>query len=206
MTRSTCALLVAGGGVLTIAGLLSCGGDNPVTPTTTTTTTTTPTTTLPSSGLHCSPTPPPLYRVTIKIHGGGDGRRVLDSRPWVINVNGYCEKHNGKGGAFCPAAAEGAPDAVDCDKMAMGQAADTGRWGPTWKYKADGGSPAQPCGENPNPGCINHPDNQFLVIAKGSGVFQACADPSIPLSTDPNYKGGRCGLCQLRDNADKSCD
>jgi hypothetical protein len=207
MTRSILAWLVVGGVVLAVGALLSCGGDGPSSSTTTTTTaTTTTTTTLPNSGLHCSPTPPPLYRIRVKVHAHhGPGRWTLDSRPEVINVDGYCEAHTGAGGDYCFAAAEGAEDAVDCDKMAVGQATDTGRWGPTWGYKPDGGSPPQPCQDGANPGCWNHDDNQFLVAAKGVGVYQACAHPSIPLSTDPRYEGVRCGLCQLSSDTDTDC-
>jgi hypothetical protein len=199
MTRSIQVALVAGA-ALTVAGLLSCGGSNPSTPTsTTTTTTTTPTTTRPSAG-DCSPTPPPLYRIRLKVHAGGGGnRRVLDSRPEVVDMDGYCLKRFGHNSFSCFTAPEGDPQMFACDKMAVGRASDTDRWGPTWAYKPNMGAPAQPCSDTANPGCINHPDNQFLVISKGQGAFQACVDATIPLSTVPNYTGSRCSWCQLKD-------
>jgi hypothetical protein len=201
MMRPIHVLLVAGA-ALAIAGLLSCGGNgNPTQPPTNPPTTTT--TTLPSPG-SCNPTPPPLYRINVKIHDNGNGnRRVLDSRPVVVDMNGYCEAHGMGSGFYCFTSREGAPDSAACDKMAVGMA-DTGRWGPTWKYQVDRGSAAQPCSSEANPGCINHADNQFLVIAKGQGVFQACAHPSIPLSTVPGYEGGRCGFCVLK-AGDEEC-
>ena len=71
-------------------------------------------------------------------------------------------------------------------------ATDTGRWGPIWT--ADG----KPCTENNEvQGCQNHPGNQLLVIAKGEGLFSACAAPEIPLSTDSRRPGSRCGLCRI---------
>jgi hypothetical protein len=207
MTRSIQVALVAGA-ALTVAGLLSCGGSPPSTPTTTTTTTTTtPTTTRPSAG-DCSPSPPPLFRMRLKVHDNGDGyRRVLDSRPEVIDMNGYCNYRGFGTAKTCFTAHEGDPQMYACDKMATGQASDTGRWGPTWAYKPNMGAPAQPCSETAKPGCINHPDNQYLVIGKGQGVFQACAAADIPLSTNPAYPGSRCSYCQLAEGQgwDKYC-
>lgn len=207
MTQSIRVSLVAGA-ALTLAGLLSCGGDgNPTKPPTTSPTTTTTTTTLPSPGA-CNPTPPPLYRVRLKVHDNGDGyRRVLDSRPEVVDMDGYCEKRGFGSARTCFTAKEGDPQMYACDKMALGQATDTGRWGPTWGYKPNMGSPASPCAWDANPGCVNHPDNQFLVIGKGQGVFQACVAASVPLSTNPEYPGSRCSWCQLAEGQgkDKYC-
>jgi hypothetical protein len=201
--------LLAVGAALTIAGLLSCGGNGSPThpPTNSPTTTTTTTVTLPSAG-ECNPSPPPLYRIRLKVHDNGDGyRRVLDSRPEVIDMNGYCLKRHGMDRRTCFTTREGDPQMFACDKMAVGHATDTGRWGPTWGYKVNMGAPAQPCSDTANPGCRNHEDNQFLVIGKGQGVFQACVDPLVPLSTSPVYPGSRCSWCQLNegDGADKWC-
>ena len=116
----------------------------------------------------CSPTPPPLYGVVVKVQVGTKGRKTLDSRPQVINMNGYCESV-GFGGFFCFTRKEDDPQSQACDYLAMGQASDTGRWGPTWT--ADG----KACTENNAiPGCQNHPANQFLAIAKGG----ACSRPA----------------------------
>jgi hypothetical protein len=197
MMRPTHALLTAAAALL-VAAFFSCGGDNTTTPSTTTaTTTTTTTTTLPSPG-SCNPTPPPLYRIRVKIHAVRSSTGwTLDSRPEVLNVNGYCEAHGMGNGDYCFTSKEGAPDAAACDMMAVGMATDTGRWGPTWGYKPDMGSPAQACRDDANPGCVNHDTNQFLVIAKGAGAYQACVNPSIPLA--PGM--GRCGFCQLKAGA-----
>ena len=182
-----------------LAGLVACGGGagsptDPPTPRPTATPTPTPTPvptpTLPA-GMTCFPTPPPLYGIAVKVQVGTSGRKTLDSRPQVINMNGYCESV-GFGGYFCFTRREDDPQSVACDYLALGQASDTGRWGPTWT--ADG----KPCTENNDvPGCQNHPGNQFLVIAKGEGLFSACAAPEIPLSTDSRRPGSRCGLCRM---------
>ncbi len=207
MIRPIHVMLAVVAAALAVAGFLSCGGSSPSTPTSTTTTTTTTTTTLPSAG-ECNPTPPPLYRMRLKVHDNGDGyRRILDSRPEVVDMGGYCEKRGFGSAKTCFTVREGDPQMFACDKMATGRATDTGRWGPTWAYKANMGAPAQACSEYSKPGCINHPDNQFLVIGKGQGVFQACAAPDIPLSTNPEYPGSRCNWCQLAEGqgADKFC-
>ena len=174
-----------------LANLVACGGGagsptDPPTPrpTVVPTPTPVPTPSLPA-GMTCSPTPPPLYGIAVKVQVGTSGRKTLDSRPQVINMNGYCESV-GFGGFFCFTRREDDPQSQACDYLAVGQASDTGRWGPTWT--ADG----KPCTDADGPGCQNHPGNQFLVIAKGEGVFSACAAPDIPLSTDPVRPGSRC--------------
>ena len=181
-----------------LAGLVGCGGgsDSPTsTPTpappvaATPTPTPSPTPALPP-GMTCFPTPPPLYGIAVKVQQDSGGRKTLDSRPQVINMNGYCESV-GFGGYFCFTRREDDPQAVACDYMAVGQASDTGRWGPTWT--ADG----KPCSADDSVGCRNHPDNQFLVTAKGEGLYSACAAPYIPLSQDPVRPGSRCGLCRI---------
>ena len=195
------ALFVVLASTAVLAGLVGCGGsDSPTTtptpaptavPTPTPSPTPNPAPPLPP-GMTCSPTPPPLYGITVKVQQvtAGGGRKTLDSRPLVINMNGYCESV-GFSGYFCFTRREDDPQAVACDYMAVGQASDTGRWGPTWT--ADG----RACTADDAQGCRNHPDNQFLVIAKGEGLFSACAAPYIPLSTDPVRPGSRCGLCQI---------
>jgi hypothetical protein len=182
---ATLALAHCGGGASTPTG----GATPPPVTLPTPTPTPTPTATLPP-GMTCFPTPPPLYGIIVKVQVGTSGRKTLDSRPLVINTNGYCESV-GFGGYFCYTRREDDPESQACDYMALGQASDTGRWGPTWT--ADG----NPCTTSDGPGCQNHPANQFLAIAKGEGLFSACAAPNIPLSTDPRRPGSRCGLCRM---------
>ena len=192
MTRSTSFLLPIGAAALTMAALFACGGgDNGTTPTTTTATTTT--TTLPAPvGLTCSPTPPPLYGINIKVHAGGDtNRKVLDSKPMVWNVDDYCARIGAGSGYYCDARREGDASAADCDKMAVGRASN-GNWGPTWYW--DG----QPCPTDTNPGCSDDPNgNQFMLIAKGPGRYEACAAADIPISNDPDRPGSRCRTCVI---------
>ncbi len=186
---------------LAIAALAACGGGgsgnpSPITtptPTPTPAATPTPRATLPA-GMVCDPTPPPLYGINVKVHTeGGANRRTLDSRPVVINVDNFCERAGFASSAkFCFTRTEGDRQAEACDYLAVGRSAETGRWGPTWSYND------KPCtAQSGEDGCSNHPDNPFLVNARGNGVFEACAASDIPLSTDPDRPGSRCGSCRF---------
>ena len=142
--------------------------------------------------LACDPTPPPLHGIKVKIHSHSGFRKIMDSRPLVEDVDGYC-KATGQSGKFCFARPEGDPQQADCDRMAMGISPDTGRYGPTWAF--DG----MPCSDegSPEPGCYHHPDNQFLAIAKGDGIVSACASPDVPIGD------GSCGGCRITRSSPK---
>ena len=111
----------------------------------------------------------------------------------VINVDNFCERAGFATSArFCFTRTEGDVQAEACDYLAVGKSPETGRWGPTWSW--DG----KPCtaapGEN---GCSNHPDNQFLLNTRGDGEYEACVAADIPLSTNPDLPGSRCGKCRI---------
>jgi len=187
-SRFVAIALLCGGGVT----LARCGGSAtpPTTPTPVPTVqptaapTPTPTPGLPL-GMTCSPTPPPLLRMQLKIHANEDGRVVLDSKPLVVNVDHYCDRVGFGDWKFCDTRIEGDPQRVACDYMAAGKSAETGRWGPTWYY--DG----QLCSTTTQ--CANHPTEQFMAIAKNSGTFMACAADTVPVSPD----GTRCGTIDI---------
>lgn len=139
----------------------------------------------------CSPTPPPLYGIAVKIHDDSGFRKILDSRPRVVNsydtVPSYCEIVDQGNGPFCFTRTEGGDQQLfACDSLAVGKALDTGRAGPTWYFN---GLPCTAEGDSAN-GCRNHPDNQFLVIAKGPGEYAACANPSVKVAPT----GSNCGV------------
>ena len=46
--------------------------------------------TLPA-GMVCDPTPPPLYGINTKVHNATGGRKTIDSRPVVINMDNFCD-------------------------------------------------------------------------------------------------------------------
>lgn len=166
-----------------------CGSSDSTPPTTPTPAPTVgPTAPPPVGPLHCDPTPPPLYGIRVTIHQNSGNRKTLDSLPLVVDVDDYCAR-TGQDGNFCRTRLEGNPQREDCDRMAMGIAPDTGRYGPRWLFDSN------PCGEIPagGSGCNNHPDNQFLVIAKGTGLVGACASHDVPIADG----GSRCGNCQI---------
>ena len=188
-SRRSAAGLIGG---LALVTLVYCGGGsssptgNP-TPIPTGTPAATPTPVADSPGL-CDPTPPPLYGIKLKIHDDSGFRKILDSRPQVVNVDNYCERAVGTSGAFCYPRNEGGDlQMFACDSLAVGRSPETGRWGPTWYYN---GKPCAAVGET-TPGCKNHQDNQFLVIAKGPGEYAACANPNVRVA------GDRCGIINI---------
>jgi hypothetical protein len=192
--NSKLVLLLGGTVCLAVAGSVACGGGSPVVPPTPgPTTTPTPTPTPPMAAVCPDPTPPPLRYVHVSVQNDSGYRKILDSKPQVLNVDGYCGKVGFYARApFCDTRQEGDPDREACDAQAMGRAVDTGRYGPTWYYEGS------LCAAGPDQaGCSNHQTNQFLAIAKGPGEYMACASPNVPL--DP--EGEHCGLCIIRAGA-----
>jgi hypothetical protein len=157
-----------------------------VTPTPTPTAAPTPGPTLPL-GMTCSPTPPPILRMQLKVHSIEGGRTVLDSKPLVVNVDHYCDRVGFGDWKFCDTRPEGDPQRVACDYLVTGKAEDTARWGPTWFYSSD------LCAYFPD-SCANHPTEQFMAIAKAKGTFEACAADGWPVASD----GTRCGTIDIK--------
>ncbi len=131
-----------------------------------------PTTPVGGGGSCSDPRPPAVSRMDVVIHIYGANRLILDATPLVGPNDAYCKLIGFTDGRrFCPTRPEGHPERFACDAMVVGNAADTGRAGPTWR--ANGG----PC-VFAN-GCENHPDNQFLAFAYVSGTYQACAASGV---------------------------
>jgi hypothetical protein len=121
------------------------------------------------------PVPPPVSRMNVKLHGASGDRAVLDSTPLVGPDAAYCKRIGFTDGrTFCPVRAEGHPERQACEAARVGRAADTGRPGPTWS--ANGKRCNGPDG---GVACLNHPDNQYLVFAYGSGTFKACTQSGV---------------------------
>jgi hypothetical protein len=168
------------------SGSSPTGVPTPVVPLPTPTATPTPSQGLPP-GLVCDPTPPPLLRMHISVHDSSGDRNVLDSKPLVVNVDNYCDRVGFGSWKFCDTRQEGDPQRTACDYLVTGKAEDTGRWGPTWYYTSD------LCSDFPE-SCANHPSNQFLVVAKGKGIYEACAAEGWPVASN----GGRCGTIEIK--------
>ncbi|HVO10626.1 MAG TPA: hypothetical protein VMX54_07700 [Vicinamibacteria bacterium] len=196
-TRSAILLLCTAGAV---GALVACGGSSPsqpqppvTVPTTTTTTTTQPAGIVLPAGMTCSPTPPPLYGSMVKVWSQTNpGRWIIDTHPLVMNVDHYCALTGQGDNKYCATRIEGDLQRTACDYLAIGQATDTGRWGPTWSYN---GQPCDPPGASTGSGCTNDPVNQFKVIAKSSGAFQACASP---LARVDAADGSRCNTLNVK--------
>ena len=182
-------------GVVFVLALFGCGSGSSTTPSNppTTTPATNPAaaaTPTPNPFLaQCGdPTPPPLYGMKLKIHVDNGDRKQLDSKPIVPNLNGYCGKVGlGDQGLYCETRPEGSVQREACDALVVGKAKDTGRVGPTWTRN---GQPCFAAGDTGGqPGCVNLPDNQFLIVARGPGNYLACASEEWPMADG----GSRCG-------------
>jgi hypothetical protein len=179
-----------------IVALGGCGSGTPSQPNPSPTPIVTPTPTptpTPSGivlppGMVCSPTPPPLYGLHVSVHDYDPvtARTILDSKPLVMNVDGYCAKV-GTGGAtqkFCDTRPEGTEQRTACDYLMTGISPATGRWGPTWTWDD------KPCDGDNFTSCANHPSNQFMAIAKTTGHYVACANADVPIAPEGSACGG----------------
>jgi len=118
-----------------------------------------------------APAPPPLARMNVNVQNQSADRALLDATPLVGPDASYCRQIGFTDGrSLCPVRPDGHPQRVACETVLVGVATDTGRAGPTWS--ADGKACNGPDG---GASCLNHPDNQYLAFAFGSGVFRACA-------------------------------
>ena len=190
---------LAGSAVCAAAGLalLSCGGSpssptparSPVvvaSPTPVPTPTPAKSATLPP-GMVCGyPTPPPMLRMNVKIHGYEGSRIVFDSKPIVPNTDGFCDKAGFGDWKYYDTRPEGSPERTACDYLVTGISSQTDRWGPTWYYNG------KPCGSDPTL-CAHHPSEQFMTIGKAPGTYMACAADTRPVADG----GSRCGTYEL---------
>jgi hypothetical protein len=125
---------------------------------------------VPPPGSGCGqPYPPPVAFFNAKIHIKGADYWTLDSTPMVGPDRPYCNSVGFSGRDFCPVRPEGHPERQACEAWRVGNAADTGRPGPTWTR--DG----QLCTGSES-GCENHPDGQYLVLAIADGRYAACSE------------------------------
>jgi hypothetical protein len=138
--------------------------------------------TLPSGMVCPDPTPPPMLRMNVKIHGYEGNRIIFDSKPVFPNVNNYCERAGFGNWKYCDSRPEGDPERTACDYLATGFSDETERWGPTWYLDQ------RPCGIDPTK-CAHQPENQFLTVGKVRGTYAACAADTAPLAPE----GSRCG-------------
>jgi hypothetical protein len=130
----------------------------------------TPTPTPPADAKGCgAPLPPPVWRLSVKVHIRGPNRWILDSTPLVRDYD-YCTKVGFTNRGECPVRQEGDPQREACELYAIGRADDTGRAGPTWFRNG------QYCNGTD---CANHEDNQYLLYAHLSGNYEACTKDDV---------------------------
>jgi hypothetical protein len=125
----------------------------------------------PPAGSGCGkPYPPPISRITAKIHSKGKEYYTLDSTPMIGPNLAYCREIGFTDGrSICPVRPEGSPERAACEAWRVGNAKDTGRPGPTWTLNG------HYC-TGPASGCQNSPDNQYQLLAYLGGTYIACAE------------------------------
>ena len=125
----------------------------------------------PTPTTNCSPVPPPISRVKVKLHLRGRDYLTLDVTPLVGPNAGYCAEIGFTDGRqFCAVRPEGDPMRAECEAYAVGRAEDTGRVGPTWT-RQDG----EYCTTFEETYCSNHPDNQYQLWVYCGGIeYVAC--------------------------------
>jgi hypothetical protein len=127
---------------------------------------------VPPIGSGCGrPYPPKVTRFNCKVHIKSPEYYTLDSTPIVGPDGAYCALIGFTDGrTLCPIRPEGAEDREACENWRVGKAADTGRWGPTWR-KGDGSF----C-TGPESGCANHPSNQYGLLTYAPGTYVVRAE------------------------------
>lgn len=121
------------------------------------------------------PAPPPISRVNVKVLSTQAERLVLDATPLVGPNPAYCRQIGFTDDRqYCPVRPEGDPERSDCEALRVGSASDTGRRGPTWTAN---GRSCQTGATGTH--CVNHPSNQYLVFAYGTGTFRACVSGGV---------------------------
>ena len=176
-------LSAAGVLVITSSFSIGCGAPSPSTPpnpagpaapVATPTPIPVPTPTPTPAAIACGkPTPPPLHTFRVKVQTDLGYKKVLDSRVLVGEDATYCSALGYPGNIFV-VRDENAPDAVTCGNLVAGLSSQTGRYGPNWYWNDE---PCRPAGEGgDDPGCKQHPTNQYMIFAFGPGTYTACGD------------------------------
>ncbi|HUL79357.1 MAG TPA: hypothetical protein VL691_18985, partial [Vicinamibacteria bacterium] len=124
----------------------------------------------PPAGSGCGlPYPPPVYRMTCKVHLFLRDYYALDSTALVGHDVFYCaEIGYTDGRSLCPARLDGSPERGPCENWRVGNAKDTGEPGPTWTL--DG----HYCTGQAS-GCEHDPSNPYALLAYASGTYTVCA-------------------------------
>ena len=134
---------------------------------------------IPPIGSGCGePYPPELAMINVKVHVKAPEYWTLDSTPLVGPNPEFCaEIGYTDGRQFCPVRVEQNPERRACEAWVMGNAADTGKPGPTWYWEWE-----QYCTTLAESGCEHDPENPYALRVLKNGWYQAC-------------QGGADGIC-----------
>lgn len=175
------ALLV--GAVVLSATLVACGGAASPTavptpaPTPTPVPTATPGADVPPAGSACGlPYPPPITRLSVKIHLKDNDYWTIDSTPLVGPDGEYCYAVGFTDGrTICPLRPEGAQDRAACELWRGGVAKD-GTPGPTWTHTDSKTGRETVCSSAPDAPCDHHPNGAYTAKAFRGGLYKVCTE------------------------------
>jgi hypothetical protein len=169
--------------LIAILGHAACGSSpsapaplpTPI-PTPTPAPTPTPDPSIPPESSGCGkPYPPPLHGINVKIHVRAPEYWTLDATPLVGPSSEYCREIGYTDGReFCPTRLEGDPQRTKCEAWILGNAEDTGTWGPTWSRDWE-----HWCTTFEQSGCEHHPGNPLSLHIQVGGKYQACKGEEI---------------------------
>ncbi len=159
--------------VLTAAFLMmSCGGGSATAPSPAPTPIPTPTPepTPEPPTTSCSPLPPGVSRLKLRIQAKSREFWDIDATPLVgPNFDNCASIGFTDGRTICAVRPEGDPQRAECERWAMGVAEDTGELGPTWTRN----------GEfciGPESECEHDPVNLFKLRIYTGGLIKACTE------------------------------
>jgi hypothetical protein len=155
--------------------VVSCGGGSATAPTPAPTPIPTPQPTPePTPVTSCSPLPPPITEIRVKIHSKDRHFWDIDATALVGPDRNYCGSVGFVGRRMCPVRPEGDPMRAECELYAVGIAEDTGRPGLTWTR--DG----MFCtGQKTETECEHEPNNSFQLRIYKGGLIKACAENGV---------------------------
>jgi hypothetical protein len=108
----------------------------------------------------------------VRVHSDLGHAKVVEARA-VVSGAAYCNAF-GYPGETCVVRDEGMREANTCGSPLTGISSQTGRYGPNWYWNEKPCRGAQD--SDGGPGCKQHPEDQFLIIASGPGTYSACGD------------------------------
>jgi hypothetical protein len=146
----------------------------------------TPDPNVPPAGSACGkPYPPPISRLSVKIHLKDKDYWTIDSTPLAGPDGEYCYAIGFTDGrTICPLRPEAAEDRAACEAWRGGTVKATGQPGPTWTHIDYGTGKETLCSSAPDAPCDQHPNGPYTVKAFRGGIYRVCTEAGACAQTD----------------------